>query len=57
MLIVGAVEQPVRAGTDVTSGRAGRRWGRSDAGTQRIGTYRAGTGQGGVGHLGVEFGW
>ena len=57
MLIVGAVEQPVRAGTDVTSGRAGRRWGRSDAGTQRIGTYRAVAGQGDVGHVGVEFGW
>jgi hypothetical protein len=57
MLIVGAVDHPVRAAADVTSGRAGQRWANSDVDAQRIGKCRTIAGQGDVGHLGVEFDW
>jgi hypothetical protein len=57
MLIVGAVEQSIRAAVDVTSGRAGQRRDRSDVDALRIRNYRTDAGQGDVGHLGVEFDW
>jgi hypothetical protein len=56
MLIVGAVEQPVRAGAvvNVTAGHAERCWDSSDVDAQRVDQCHAVAGQGDVGDLGGE---
>jgi hypothetical protein len=57
MLIVGAVDQPLRGATDVTSGRAGHLRDSADVYAQGFGQCSTVAGQGYVGHPGGEFDW